>query len=144
MKNANVKLEEKKVVKEAVKVDTPVVGVVETVKKEKNMEIVKEDKKEIMKEMAKEVKVEEVKVEKVEKEAAEKKPVAKKATKKKATKEAVVKVELQFAGASYDVVNLMTKVKEMHKDAKEIAMYVKPEEKMVYFVVDGEAGKMEM
>ena len=81
------------------------------------------------------------KAEKVEKEVAEKKPAAKRTT-KKAVKTTFV---VQAAGKEVSMEDAITRVKEAwtatgnkEADLKEIAVYVKPEEKAIYYVVNGD------
>ena len=87
------------------------------------------------------------KAEKAEKEVAEKKPAAKRTT-KKAVKTTFV---VQAAGKEVSMEDAMTKVKEVwvaagnkETDLKEIALYVKPEDKAIYYVVNGDVtGKVD-
>ena len=81
------------------------------------------------------------KAEKEVKEVAEKKPAAKRAT-KKAVKTTFV---VQAAGKEVSMEDAITRVKEAwtatgnkEADLKEIAVYVKPEEKAIYYVVNGD------
>lgn len=81
------------------------------------------------------------KAEPVEKEVAEKKPAAKRTT-KKAVKTTLV---VQAAGKEVSMEDAVARVKEAwvatgnkEADMKEIAVYVKPEEKAIYYVVNGE------
>ena len=81
------------------------------------------------------------KAEPVEKEVAEKKPAAKRTT-KKAVKTTLV---VQAAGKEVSMEDAVARVKEAwvatgnkEADMKEIAIYVKPEEKAIYYVVNGE------
>ena len=81
------------------------------------------------------------KAEKEEKEVAEKKPAAKRTT-KKAVKTTFV---VQAAGKEVSMEDAITRVKEAwtatgnkEADLKEIAVYVKPEEKAIYYVVNGD------
>ena len=83
----------------------------------------------------------EVKVEKTEKKVAEKKPAAKRTT-KKAVKTSFV---VQAAGKEVSMEETIERVKEAwtatgnkEADLKEISVYVKPEEKAIYYVVNGE------
>ena len=78
---------------------------------------------------------------KVEKEVAEKKPAAKRTT-KKAVKTTFV---VQAAGKEVSMEDALTRVKgawvaagNNEADVKEIAVYVKPEEKAIYYVVNGD------
>ena len=75
------------------------------------------------------------------KEVAEKKPAAKRTT-KKAVKTTFV---VQAAGKEVSMEDAITRVKEAwtatgnkEADLKEIAVYVKPEEKAIYYVVNGD------
>ena len=87
------------------------------------------------------------KAEKVEKEVAEKKPAAKRTT-KKAVKTTFV---VQAAGKEVSMEEAVERVKEAWTaagnkaaDLKEIAVYVKPEEEAIYYVVNGDVtGKVE-
>ena len=81
------------------------------------------------------------KAEKEVKEVAEKKPAAKRTT-KKAVKSTFV---VQAAGKEVSMEDAITRVKEAwtatgnkEADLKEIAVYVKPEEKAIYYVVNGD------
>ena len=81
------------------------------------------------------------KAEDVEKEVAEKKPAAKRTT-KKAVKTSFV---VQAAGKEVSMEEAIAKVKaawvatgNKETDLKEIAVYVKPEEKAIYYVVNGD------
>ena len=81
------------------------------------------------------------KAEKVEKEVAEKKPAAKRTT-KKADKTTFV---VQAANKEVSMEEAITRVKEAwvatgnnEADIKEIAVYVKPEENAIYYVVNGD------
>lgn len=81
------------------------------------------------------------KAEPVEKEVAEKKPAAKRTT-KKAVKTTLV---VQAAGKEVSMEDAVARVKEAwvatgnkEADMKEIAVYVKPEEKAIYYVVNGD------
>lgn len=81
------------------------------------------------------------KAEKVEKEVAEKKPTAKRTT-KKAVKTTFV---VQAANKEVSMEEAITRVKEAwvatgnnEADIKEIAVYVKPEENAIYYVVNGD------
>lgn len=87
------------------------------------------------------------KAEKEVKEVAEKKPAAKRTT-KKAVKTTFV---VQAAGKEVSMEDAITRVKEAwvatgHAEAelKEIAVYVKPEEEAIYYVVNGDVtGRVE-
>ena len=95
-------------------------------------------------------KVAEKAVEKVE----EKKAVAKKAPAKKAPAkktapnkpaEAKVNFFVEFGGVQVSVEKVVADVKATYgKDAKEIAVYLKPEESKAYFVADGEESEMDV
>ena len=81
------------------------------------------------------------KAEKEVKEVAEKKPAAKRTT-KKAVKTTFV---VQAANKEVSMEDAITRVKEAwtatgnkEADLKEIAVYVKPEEKAIYYVVNGD------
>lgn len=101
---------------------------------------------------AAEVKVTPVKVEKEVKAAAKTtKAPAKKTTAKKTTAKAEVKVEMniQFGGKSYTTEDLVKIAKDVWKydlkqkaaDFKSVELYVKPEDGMAYYVINGkEAG----
>ena len=90
-----------------------------------------------------------VKKEAVKKEAAKKAPVKKEAAKKEApAKKAAAKKEaiyVQFAGKSYSNEELLKIAKDVWvydmgqkvADMKAVEIYVKPEESMAYFVVNG-------
>ena len=76
-----------------------------------------------------------------------KKETAPAAAEKKAVKKAVTaNVHLQFSGKSYtneDLMNIMKDVwtydlNQKEEDIKSVELYVKPEESMVYYVVNGE------
>lgn len=121
----------------------------------------KEEVKETKVEAAKEVKVEaakEVKAapakkvaekkETVKKEVAKKAPAKKETVKKETTKKAVVKadVQIQFSGKAYTVDELVKIAKDVWKydlgkkeaDFKTVELYVKPEESLTYYVINGE------
>ena len=81
------------------------------------------------------------KAEPVEKKKKKKKPAAKRTT-KKAVKTTLV---VQAAGKEVSMEDAVARVKEAwvatgnkEADMKEIAVYVKPEEKAIYYVVNGE------
>lgn len=111
----------------------------ETVKKETAKKA--PAKKEAVK--AEAVKAETVKAEAVKKETAKKEP-AKKAPAKKA--ELKSEVHIQFAGKSYSQDDLMKMAKDVWKydlkqkagDLTSVELYVKPEENMVYYVMNKE------
>ena len=132
----------KKTTKKATKkVETPVVAPVQT--EETVVETVK------VEETAAEVveTVEAVVEEKVE-ETAAKKTAAKKTTTKKAVKTTLY---VQAAGKEVSMDDAIARVKDAWKaagnkvgDLKEIAVYVKPEEEAIYYVVNGDVtGKVE-
>lgn len=107
-------------------------------------EIVKVETVEVEEKPAKATKA---KAEKEEKEVAEKKPAAKRTT-KKAVKTTFV---VQAAGKEVSMEEAVERVKEAWTaagnkaaDLKEIAVYVKPEENAIYYVVNGDVtGKVE-
>lgn len=82
--------------------------------------------------------------------AAEKKPAEKKAAPKRACKK--VSIELQYGEKNIDVAALegmavaawMEATGKAKTAAKAIDLYVKPEENMLYYVIEGEAGKVEL
>ena len=92
----------------------------------------------------------EAKVEaKVEDKKAAKKAPAKKAPAKKAApkKPAEAKVDffVEFGGVQVSIEKVIADVKATYgKDAKEFAVYLKPEESKAYFVADGESGEMDV
>ncbi len=82
-------------------------------------------------------------------EAPAKKAPAKKTTttKKTTTKKATAKVEMfiEFGGVQVSVDEIIENVKKVNgKDAKNITIYVKPEESKAYFVADGEEKEMDV
>ena len=94
-------------------------------------------------------------VEKVEetksavKKAAPKKAAPKKAAPKKEApkkpEEAKVNFFIEFGGVQVSVDEVIANVKATYgKDAKEIAVYLKPEESKAYFVADGEEKEMDV
>lgn len=110
-----------------------------------------------------EVKKEEVKVEApAKKEAAKKTTSTKKATTKKETakkettkktttaKKAETKVVLQFQHLDVDMTTIVENAKADYiansgkKTAKDVAVYVKPEEFTAYYVIDGVSGKVNL
>lgn len=98
---------------------------------------------------AAEEKVAEVKAE--EKKAPAKKAPAKKAAPKKVAPKKAEPVEtkvnffVEFGGVQVAVDEVVKNVKATYgKDAKEIAVYLKPEESKAYFVADGESGEMDV
>ena len=118
----------------------------------------KEEVKETKVEAAKEVKAapakkvaekkETVKKEVAKKAPAKKETVKKETTKKAATKKAEVKadVQIQFSGKAYTVDELVKIAKDVWKydlgkkeaDFKTVELYVKPEESLTYYVINGE------
>ena len=93
---------------------------------------------------------EEVKAEvKAEKKAPAKKAAPKKAAPKKTApaKPAEAKVDffVEYGGVQVSVADVITNVKATYgKDAKEISVYLKPEESKAYFVADGEEKEMDV
>ncbi len=87
-------------------------------------------------------------------EAAVEKPAAKKAAPKKAAPKKVapkkpeptkVKFFVEFGGVQVSVDDVVANVKATYgKDAKEIAVYLKPDESKAYFVADGTEGEMDV
>ncbi len=85
----------------------------------------------------------------VEKKAPAKKAPAKKAPAKKAPSkkpaEAKVSFFVEFGGVQVAVEDVINNVKATYgKDAKEISVYLKPEESKAYFVADGEEKEMDV
>lgn len=84
-----------------------------------------------------------------EKKAPAKKAPAKKAAPKKAApkKPAETKVNffVEFGGTQVSVDEVVSNIKTtLGKDAKEIAVYLKPEASKAYFVADGEESEMDV
>ena len=76
------------------------------------------------------------------KKAAPKKPVEAPA---EAPAEAKVDFFVEFGGAQVAVADVIANVKATYgKDAKEFAVYLKPEESKAYFVADGVSGEMDV
>lgn len=116
----------------------------------------KEEVKETKVEAAKEVKAAPAKKvaekkETVKKEVAKKAPAKKETVKKEtkaATKKAEVKadVQIQFSGKAYTIDELVKIAKDVWKydlgkkeaDFKTVELYVKPEESLTYYVINGE------
>lgn len=118
----------------------------------------KEEVKETKVETAKEVKAapakkvaekkETLKKEVAKKAPAKKETVKKETTKKAATKKAEVKadVQIQFSGKAYTTDELVKIAKDVWKydlgkkeaDFKTVELYVKPEESLTYYVINGE------
>lgn len=125
-----------------------------------------EVKAEAVEAKAEEVKAEEVKAEakaeaKAEKKAPAKKAPAKKAAPKKTAPKKPEAVEtkiaeakpvetkadffVEFGGVQVAAKDVLENIKKtIGKDAKEIAVYLKPEESKAYFVADGEKGEMDV
>ncbi len=73
-----------------------------------------------------------------------KKPAAKKTTTKKATA-AKVEVFVEFGGVQVSIDEVVKNVKLTNgKAAKDITVYIKPEESKAYFVADGEEKEMDV
>ena len=93
---------------------------------------------------------EEVKAEvKAEKKAPAKKAAPKKTAPKKTApaKPAAAKVDffVEYGGVQVSVADVISNVKATYgKDAKEISVYLKPEESKAYFVADGEEKEMDV
>ena len=112
------------------------------------VEVKAEEVKAEVKPVAKKAVAKKAVAKKAEKPAAEKKAVEKKAPAKKAAKKADVKANIvvQFAGKSFSQDELVKIAQDvwqydMNKkaeDFKTVEIYVKPEENMAYFVVNGE------
>ena len=86
---------------------------------------------------------------KEEKKAPAKKAPAKKAAPKKTAPkkpvEAKVDFFVEYGGVQVSVADVVENVKATYgKDAKEIAVYLKPEESKAYFVADGEEKEMDV
>ena len=82
---------------------------------------------------------------------AKKAPAKKAAPKKVAPKKPEVKAEakvdffVEFGGAQVSIDEVIKNVKlTLGKDAKEISVYLKPEESKAYFVADGEEKEMDV
>lgn len=118
-------------------VQTEEIVKVETVKEE----TVKEEAVKVEKKAAKATKA------KAEKEVAEKKPAAKRTTKKAVKTTFVVQAagkEITMEEAVEKVNAAWTAVGNKAADVKELAVYVKPEESAIYYVVNGDVtGKVE-
>ena len=86
----------------------------------------------------------EEKAEKAVKKAAPKKAAPKKAAPKKPA-ETKVNFFVEFGGVQVSIDEVIANVKASYgKDAKEIAVYLKPEESKAYFVADGEEKEMDV
>ena len=111
-----------------------------------------EVKAEAVEAKAEEVKAEEVKAEaKAEKKAPPKKTAPKKPeaveTKIAEAKPVETKADffVEFGGVQVAAKDVLENIKKtIGKDAKEIAVYLKPEESKAYFVADGEKGEMDV
>jgi hypothetical protein len=98
---------------------------------------------------AEEVKAEAKAEVKAEKKAPAKQAAPKKAAPKKAApaKPAEAKVDffVEYGGVQVSVADVIANVKATYgKDAKEISVYLKPEESKAYFVADGEEKEMDV
>lgn len=90
-------------------------------------------------------KTENVKVETVKKAAPKKVAPKKVAPKKPVPVETKVNFFVEYAGAQVPVEEVIKNVKATYgKDAKEISIYLKPEESKAYFVADGNAEEMDV
>lgn len=71
-----------------------------------------------------------------------KKPAAKKATSAKAAKVVTTSV-LQVAGSEFDFDNVVKAVEGLKKKnaGKSLEIYIKPEDRAIYYVVNGKGGK---
>ena len=79
----------------------------------------------------------------VEEKAPAKKAPAKKAPAKKA--DAKVNFFVEFGGVQVSIDEVVENIKATYgKDAKEFAVYLKPDESKAYFVADGEEGEMDV
>lgn len=90
------------------------------------------------------------------KKAAAKKPAAKKAAAKKApaAKKAAAKkapatrkteeIFVEYAGGGWNLADIKAKVAEAAKGAKNVTIYVKPEDGKAYYVADGQDGAVEL
>ena len=86
----------------------------------------------------------EEKVEKDAKKAPAKKAPAKKTAPKKPA-ETKVNFFVEFGGVQVSIDEVVANVKATYgKDAKEIAVYLEPEESKAYFVADGEESEMDV
>ena len=109
-------------------------------------------KTEVKTEPAQEVKTEPVKEVRTEpvKEEVKAEPVqevkAEKTTAKKATVKKSENVYIQHNGKEVSVAELLDTAKKLSevKSPKNVSLYVKPEDNAVYYVVDGEAGKIDL
>ena len=147
-KKGDVVMATKKTVAKAAKVEAPKTESVKAVTQPVAKETVKDDtvKNATVKEEA--AKKEVVKKEAVKKETVKKEAVKKAPAKKAPAKKAEVKseVHIQFEGKSYSQEDLMKMAKDVWKydlkhkvgDLVSIELYVKPEENMVYYVMNKE------
>ncbi len=79
------------------------------------------------------------------KKVAPKKPAALKASAVEATAETKVNFFVEFAGVQVSIDEVIKNVKVTYgKDAKEISVYLKPDESKAYFVADGEEKEMDV
>lgn len=83
----------------------------------------------------------ETKETKLKTEVVEEKPKRTRKTRKKLKKEDLY---LQVNGMQYDIGKYIGKIKETHPDMKELQVYVKPEDHMVYYVADNVHGKIHL
>ena len=110
---------------------------------EKETKVTKAAEK-VTKAAAKAAEAVEEKVEKVAKKAPAKKAPAKKTAPQKPA-EAKVNFFVEFGGVQVSIDEVVANVKATYgKDAKEIAVYLKPEESKAYFVADGEESEMDV
>ena len=110
---------------------------------EKETKVTKAAEK-VTKAAAKAAEAVEEKVEKVAKKAPAKKAPAKKTAPKKPA-ETKVNFFVEFSGVQVSIDEVVANVKATYgKDAKEIAVYLKPEESKAYFVADGEESEMDV
>ena len=110
---------------------------------EKETKVTKAAEK-VTKAAAKAAEAVEEKVEKVAKKAPAKKAPAKKTAPQKPA-EAKVNFFVEFGGVQVSIDEVVANVKATYgKDAKEIAVYLNPEESKAYFVADGEESEMDV
>ena len=80
-----------------------------------------------------------------EKKAAAKAPAKKTTTTKKAAAATKVEVFVEFGGVQVSIDEMVKNIKLTNgKSAKEITVYLKPEESKAYFVADGEEKEMDV
>ncbi len=128
------------------KAEAPAAEKKETVKKAPAKKAVKAPAAKTAAEKKTAVKKETVKKEAVKKETVKKEPAKKAPAKKAASKASQVNVNIQFAGKSYTVEDLEKIAKDVWQydlnrkisDFKSVELYVKPEESVVYYVINGE------